>query len=60
MLTRLLVLLSRLRVLVTARQLDADFDDEVAAHVALLTEDHIRRGMTPDEARGTALVRFGG
>src|ERR1700736_3997121 len=58
--TRLFVLLSRLRALVTARQLDADFDDEVAAHVALLTEEHVRRGMAPDEARRTALVRFGG
>jgi predicted permease len=59
-LTRLFVLLSRLRALARARQLDADFDDEVAAHVALLTDDHIRRGMAPDEARRTALVRFGG
>ena len=60
MLTRVFVLLSRLRALVTARRLDADFDEEVAAHVALLTEDNIRRGMTPGEARRAAVVRFGG
>src|SRR6266851_8964429 len=60
MLTPLFVLLSRLRALVTPRQLDADFDEEVAAHVAMLTEDNIRRGMAPDEARRAARVRFGG
>jgi hypothetical protein len=58
--TRLFVLLSRLRALVTARQLDADFDDEVAAHVALLTGEYIRRGMPPDEAHRAAVLKLGG
>jgi predicted permease len=57
---RFLVLLSRLRALVSARSLDADFDDEVASHLQLMIDDNIRRGMRPHEARRAALVRFGG
>jgi putative ABC transport system permease protein len=60
MLTRLFVLLSRLRGLVFSRALDADFDSEVASHIALMTDDNIRRGMSPDQARRAAIVRFGG
>jgi putative ABC transport system permease protein len=60
MFTWLAVAVSRLRGLLFARRLDADFDDEVAAHLDMLVADHIRRGMTPDEARRTALLRFGG
>jgi hypothetical protein len=59
-LTRLFVLTSRVRALFTSGQLDADFDREMAAHVALLTEDYVRRGLSRDEARRAALVRFGG
>jgi predicted permease len=59
-LTRLVVLASRVRALFTSRRLDDDLDAEMAAHVALLTEDYVRRGLTRDEARRAALVRFGG
>jgi putative ABC transport system permease protein len=58
--TRLVVWLSRCRALVSVRRLDEDFDQEVAAHLDLLTEANVRRGMTPDEARRAAIVRFGG
>jgi hypothetical protein len=58
--TRLVVWLSRCRALVSARRLDEDFNQEVAAHLEMLTEAHVRRGMTPDEARRTAILRFGG
>ncbi|HKB12259.1 MAG TPA: ABC transporter permease [Vicinamibacterales bacterium] len=58
--TRLVVLLSRVAAHFSARRLDDDFDEEIAAHVALLTEDNVRRGMPRDEARRAALLRFGG
>jgi putative ABC transport system permease protein len=53
-------LLSRINGLLRPAPLDRDFDREVAAHIALLTDAHIRRGMAPDEARRQALIRFGG
>lgn len=40
--------------------LDRDFDDELAAHVQMATDDNLRRGLAPEEARRQALVRLGG
>ena len=60
MFTRLLVVLSRIGAVLTSRRLDGELDAEVAAHIAMLTDDNIRRGMPRDEARRAALVRFGG
>jgi len=60
MLTRLVVLLSRLRAMFVGAALDAEFEDEVSAHIAMLTDDNIRRGMAPDAARRAAIIRFGG
>ena len=57
---RLFVLLSRIRAVFTGGRLDDDFDQEVASHLAMATEENVRRGMTPDEARRAAVVRFGG
>jgi len=54
------VFLSRVRALVARSRDDADFDAEVAAHLDMLTEEYVRRGVAPDEARRQALVRFGG
>jgi predicted permease len=51
---------SRIRGLIASRTLDDDFDQEVAAHLDLLIEEHRRRGLPPDEARRLALLRFGG
>ncbi|MBI3401402.1 MAG: ABC transporter permease [Acidobacteria bacterium] len=53
-------LLSRVRGTFLSTRLDDDFDREVGEHLALLTADNIRRGMTPDDARRAALMRFGG
>jgi putative ABC transport system permease protein len=58
--TRLTVLLARLHALFSTRRLDAEFDAEIDAHIALLTDDYVRRGLPPDEARRAARVRFGG
>ena len=40
--------------------LDRDFDDELAAHVDLLTERNQRRGLPRDEARRQAILQVGG
>jgi putative ABC transport system permease protein len=58
--TWLAVALSRVQALFAQRRLDADFDEEVGAHLALLTEEYTGRGMTTDEARRAAILRFGG
>jgi putative ABC transport system permease protein len=59
-LTWLAVLASRLCGLLGERRQDSEFDDEVAAHLDLLTDEHIRRGLAPAEARRQAILRFGG
>jgi macrolide transport system ATP-binding/permease protein len=41
------------------RRRELELDDELAAHVDLLTDDNILRGMTPEEARRAALLTFG-
>jgi putative ABC transport system permease protein len=56
----LAILASRLHGLLHARRLDADFEHEIADHLDLLTEENIRRGMPPGEARRQAMLRFGG
>jgi predicted permease len=58
--TWLSVTWSRIHGLVRARRLDAEFDDEVSTHLAMLTDENIRRGLSPDAARRAAIVRFGG
>ena len=52
--------LSRLRAVFTKPALDADFDEELAQHLAAATEDNVRAGMTPAEARRRALIALGG
>src|SRR5438874_4730353 len=56
----LTVAVARVIALFRSGRLDDDFDQEVASHLAMATEDNVRRGMTPDEARRAAIVRFGG
>ena len=41
-------------------QRDPELDAEVAEHLELAVEENIRHGMTADEARRQALIRFGG
>ena len=50
----------RLCGLLRAPQGDSDFDAELASHVAMHTDDGIRAGLTPEEARRQALIRLGG
>ncbi len=39
--------------------LDRDFDEELAAHVDMAIEEHIRQGLSPAEARRRALASLG-
>ena len=39
---------------------ERDFADELESHIELHTDDNIRAGMTPDEARRQALAQLGG
>jgi putative ABC transport system permease protein len=41
------------------RRSDGDLAEELEAHVQLLIDDNIRRGMAPDEANRQARIRFG-
>jgi macrolide transport system ATP-binding/permease protein len=41
------------------RRRESELDEEFAAHVDLLTDENIRRGLTPDEARRAARITFG-
>jgi predicted permease len=42
------------------RQAEDEFEAELEAHVAMHTEDGVRAGLSPEEARRHALVRLGG
>jgi putative ABC transport system permease protein len=51
---------ARLLGLFRKRQLDSDLEAELRAHLDLLTEENIRRGLSPVEARHAARREFGG
>lgn len=51
---------ARIRAFFRTGALDRDFEEELQSHVAMLTEDNVRRGMTPEAARRAALIRVGG
>ena len=39
---------------------DRDFHDELGSHLQLAVDEHVRAGMSPDEARRAAVVQLGG
>lgn len=49
---RVLNLLSRSRI-------DREIDDELRSHIEMRTADNIKEGMSPEDARRNALLRFG-
>jgi putative ABC transport system permease protein len=57
---RLKQLLARLLAFVRVRALDRDLQAEIDAHLAMATEDQIRLGHTPAEARRLAMMHLGG
>src|SRR4029453_18074829 len=52
--------LSRVRAFIAARNMDGDFEQELESHLTMMTEDNVRRGMSPEQARRDALIRIGG
>ena len=58
--TRLRIFLFRLSALVRSRQMDREIDDEIASHLAEATEEYVRQGLSPEEARWAAQRSFGG
>ena len=54
------VLGSRIRGFVRRDRVEDDFDRELQSHLELLTEENVRRGMAPEEARRAAHLRLGG
>ena len=51
---------NRLRAFFRREPLDKVLDEELASHVEFATEENIAHGMTRDESRRQALIRFGG
>jgi putative ABC transport system permease protein len=54
------ILLSRIAALAGRQHRDHDLDDDIAAHLDLLTQKHIANGMSEAAARTAALREFGG
>jgi predicted permease len=54
------VFISRLLGFFRKRRLEEHLDAELRAHLQSLTEENLRRGMTPEEARYAARREFGG
>ncbi len=50
----------RLRSLFDSRSMELELDEELAFHLAMEVDYHIRRGLGPAEARRLALREFGG
>src|ERR1700722_17990007 len=59
MLTAIRELASRLHAMFYARELNVEFRDEMDAHLALLEEEELRRGLGLEEARRVARLKFG-
>jgi len=48
------------RNLLFSGRVESDLDEEVRAHLEMLTDENIRRGMSPAEARRAARIELGG
>ena len=53
-------LFTRIQALFRRRKLDDDLDQELQTHIDFLTEEHLRRGLSPEEAHRAARLRVGG
>ena len=58
--TGLRVLVMRVKAFVLGSRSDRDLDDEVRAHLELLTQEYVRRGLSSEDAYGAARRAFGG
>jgi putative ABC transport system permease protein len=50
---------ARIRAVFRRRQLESELDEEMRSHIEFATEDYLRQGMTGDDARRLARVKFG-
>jgi putative ABC transport system permease protein len=50
----------RTRAWLSPRETDQEFESELATHLEMLTEENVRQGMAPEEAKRAARVRLGG
>src|SRR5262245_46412013 len=50
----------RLGGLFNRQRKNRELEDEIESHIQMSIEDHLRLGLTPDEARRQALIQFGG
>lgn len=57
--TALRVLAMRVKAFVRGSRCDLDLDDDIRAHLDLLTQDYIRRGLSPADAYTAARRAFG-
>ncbi len=57
--TRVRVLLSRLAALVRGRQMEREFDDEIASHLEEATDEYMHHGLSFEEAHRAAVRDFG-
>ena len=51
---------SRIRGMFGKSRHDGEWQEEIQSHLQMHIEDNLRAGMTPEQARRSALVRFGG
>ena len=52
--------IARIRGSFLPQQADEDFDEELSSHLEMLTEENLRRGMSPEKAARAARIRLGG
>ena len=50
----------RIGAWLSPRAMDEEFEREMESHLELLTEENVRRGMPPEEAKRAARLRLGG
>jgi predicted permease len=60
MFDRTRALVARMRVWSSPSHPDQDFEHELETHLEMLTDEHVRRGMAPADARRAARIRLGG
>src|SRR5260370_3816358 len=60
MLARMQRLISRMGAFLRSGGLDREFDEELESHMAMLVEDNVRRGMSPEQAQRAARLELGG
>ena len=58
--SRVRALLSRCAGMFSRRRREQEFAAEIESHVQMQTDDNVRAGMSPEEARRAALVKLGG